>query len=188
MTFTETPLSGAYIIELEKREDERGFFARQFCRREFAERGLSADFVQVNNSLANTKGTLRGMHYQLPPAAETKIVRCIRGALLDIIIDLREKSPTFKQHTAIELTAENRKMFYVPEGFAHGFITLTDDTEVFYFVMNFYAPQCERAFVGTTRPFPLIGRRLRPCYLTRTKTTLIFQRRHTCSDRRISDK
>lgn len=144
MTFTETPLSGAYIIELEKREDERGFFARQFCRREFAEHGLSADFVQVNNSLANTKGTLRGMHYQLPPAAETKIVRCIRGALLDIIIDLREKSPTFKQHTAFELTAGNRKIFYVPKGFAHGFITLTDDTEVFYFVDEFYAPQCER--------------------------------------------
>ncbi len=144
MRFEPTPLDGAYVIELDKIGDDRGFFARAFCVNEFAEAGLVQNFVQVNNSLSAHRGTLRGMHYQLPPHAETKIVRCIRGALWDAIIDLREESPTFGQHFHIELSAENRRMLYVPKGFAHGFITLEDDTEAFYFVDEFYAPQAER--------------------------------------------
>jgi dTDP-4-dehydrorhamnose 3,5-epimerase len=144
MIFTETPLKGAYLIDLEKRGDDRGFFARVFCTNEFREVGLCTDFVQVNNSLTATKGTLRGMHYQLPPRAETKVVRCIRGSLWDCILDLREGSPTFGQWFGAELSAESRRMMYVPKGFAHGFITLTDDAEAFYLVDEFYAPDCER--------------------------------------------
>jgi dTDP-4-dehydrorhamnose 3,5-epimerase len=144
MIFTETPLKGAYLIDLERRGDERGFFARAFCEREFAAHGLSNRIVQANNSLSARKGTLRGMHYQLAPKAETKIVRCIRGALHDIILDLRPDSPTFGRTFGVELTAENRRMLYVPKGFAHGFITLVDDTEAFYLVDEFYAPEYER--------------------------------------------
>jgi dTDP-4-dehydrorhamnose 3,5-epimerase len=144
MIFNETPLAGVYVVDLEKRGDERGFFARAFCEREFAERGLANHFVQANNSLSARKGTLRGMHYQLAPKAETKYVRCIRGALQDVVIDLRRNSSTFGQSFGAELTAENRRMMVVPKGFAHGFITLTDDTEAFYLVDEFYAPECER--------------------------------------------
>lgn len=144
MIFTETPLRGAFVIDLEKRGDDRGFFARAFCEKEFAAHGLVTRFVQVNNSLSAAKGTLRGMHYQMAPKAETKLVRCIRGALLDVILDLRRGSPTFGQGFAAELSAENRKMMYVPKGFAHGFLTLHDDTEAFYFVDEFYAPETER--------------------------------------------
>jgi len=144
MIFEETPLKGAYLIELEKISDERGFFARAFCEREFEAHGLINRFVQVNNSLAELKGTLRGMHYQLAPKSEVKLVRCIRGALLDVIIDLRESSKTFGQHFSTELTAENRRMLYVPKGFAHGFITIEPKTEAFYFVDEFYAPKKER--------------------------------------------
>ncbi len=144
MIFTETPLRGAYLIDLEKRGDDRGFFARAFCEREFAAHRLAAGFVQVNNSLSAQRGTLRGMHYQLAPKAETKLVRCIRGALYDVILDLRPGSATFGQSFGAELTAENRRMMYVPKGFAHGFITLAADTEAFYFVDESYAPQHER--------------------------------------------
>ena len=144
MIFHETPLQGAFIIELEKRGDERGFFARAFCQNEFEAHGLSSNFVQVNNSLSAEKGTLRGMHYQLAPHAETKIVRCIKGALYDVIIDLRPESKTFCESFGAELSADNRRMMYVPKGFAHGFITLTDNTEAFYFVDEFYAPDFER--------------------------------------------
>ena len=144
MIFTETPLPGAYLIDLEKRGDERGFFARTFCENEFGAHALVRHFCQVNNSLSAEKGTLRGMHYQLPPKAETKIVRCIRGALYDMILDLREGSPTFGKSFAAELTAENRRMMYAPKGFAHGFLTLADNTEAFYFVDEFYAPAFER--------------------------------------------
>jgi dTDP-4-dehydrorhamnose 3,5-epimerase len=144
MLFTETPLRGAYTIELEKKGDERGFFARVFCEREFTGLDLVTRFVQVNNSLSAQKGTLRGMHYQLAPKAETKVVRCIRGALWDCILDLRAESPTFAQWFGAELSADNRLMMYAPKGFAHGFITLTDDAEAFYFVDEFYAPQMER--------------------------------------------
>jgi len=144
MMFTETPLKGACLIDLETRGDERGFFARAFCVNEFAAHGLATAFVQVNTSLSEQKGTLRGMHYQLAPKAETKLVRCIRGALFDVILDLREASPTFGRSFVAELSAENRRMMYVPKGFAHGFITLSDDTEAFYFVDEFYAPDQER--------------------------------------------
>jgi dTDP-4-dehydrorhamnose 3,5-epimerase len=142
--FTEAPIPGAFLIELEKRGDERGFFARAFCENEFSAHGLASRFVQVNNSLSRFKGTLRGMHYQLAPKAETKVVRCIRGALLDVILDLRPASPTFGKSYGAELSAENRRMMYVPKGFAHGFVTLQDDTEAFYFVDEFYAPTEER--------------------------------------------
>lgn len=144
MTFTEAPLPGAYIIDLEKRGDDRGFFARAFCEKEFGARQLATRFVQANDSLSAQKGTLRGMHYQLAPRAETKLVRCIRGALYDVILDLRRGSPTFGRSFGAELTAENRRMMYVPKGFAHGFVTLADDTEAFYFVDEFYGPDQER--------------------------------------------
>jgi dTDP-4-dehydrorhamnose 3,5-epimerase len=144
MIFDQTPLAGAYTIDLERRGDARGFFARVFCEREFAEHALSTRFVQVNNSTSAERGTLRGMHYQLAPKAETKLVRCIRGALLDVILDLRPASPTFGKSFAAELTAENRRMMYVPKGFAHGFLTLAPDTEAFYFVDELYAPEHER--------------------------------------------
>ena len=144
MIFTQTPLPGAYLLDLEKRGDDRGFFARAFCEREFGEHDLVTRFVQVNNSLSAVKGTLRGMHYQLGPKAETKVVRCIRGGLYDVILDLRRGSPTFGESFGAELTAENRRMMYVPKGFAHGFITLTEQTEAFYFADEFYAPDLER--------------------------------------------
>jgi dTDP-4-dehydrorhamnose 3,5-epimerase len=144
MQFRQTPLEDAYIIELDKKGDDRGFFARVFCQNEFAEQGLSTEFVQVNNSLSADEGTLRGMHYQLPPHAETKLVRCIRGSLWDCILDLRPDSPTFGQWYGEELSAENRRMMYVPKGFAHGFITLSPDAEALYFVDAFYAPDHER--------------------------------------------
>jgi dTDP-4-dehydrorhamnose 3,5-epimerase len=144
MIFTETPLPGAYVIELEKKGDDRGFFARAFCEKEFAAHKLSSRFVQVNNSLSAQQGTLRGMHYQTSPKGETKLVRCIKGGLYDVILDLRKNSPTFGKSFGAELTAENRRMMYVPKGFAHGFITIQPDTEAFYFVDEFYAPEHER--------------------------------------------
>ncbi|MGH7041021.1 MAG: dTDP-4-dehydrorhamnose 3,5-epimerase [Acetobacteraceae bacterium] len=144
MKFVPTPLAGAFLIELERRGDERGFFARFFCEREFAAAGLETRFVQINNSLTANRGTLRGMHYQLPPAAEVKVVRCVQGALHDVIIDLRPDSPTHGQSFGADLTAENRVMMYVPRGFAHGFVTLADATEAFYLVSAFYAPEQER--------------------------------------------
>ena len=152
MNFTETPLKGAYLIDPEKRGDERGFFARAFCEREFGREGLVTRFVQVNNSLSTVKGTLRGMHYQLAPNAETKVVRCIRGSLYDAILDLRVGSPTFGKSFGAELSADNRRMMYVPKGFAHGIFTLTDDAEAFYFVDEFYAPANRSgAFAGMIR-------------------------------------
>ncbi|MDR3458571.1 MAG: dTDP-4-dehydrorhamnose 3,5-epimerase [Verrucomicrobiae bacterium] len=144
MKFIETPLKGAFVIELEKRGDDRGWFARFFCEREYQQHGLNHKIVQVNTSASKDKGTLRGMHYQLAPKAEDKIVRCLRGGLFDAIIDLRPGSATYRQHFSIELTAENRTMLYVPQGFAHGFITLEPDTEAFYLVTEYYAPERER--------------------------------------------
>jgi dTDP-4-dehydrorhamnose 3,5-epimerase len=144
MIFKPTPLEGAYTIDLEMRGDDRGFFARFFCENEFRDAGLETKFVQVNNSLTEKAGTLRGLHYQLPPAAEVKVVRCIRGALWDVILDLRAGSPTFGKWFGAELSAENRTMMYVPRGFAHGFVTLTENTEALYLVSTFYAPDAER--------------------------------------------
>jgi dTDP-4-dehydrorhamnose 3,5-epimerase len=142
--FHPTPLKDAYTIELEKRGDERGFFARFFCQKEFSAAGLLTQFVQVNNSLSAKKGTLRGLHYQLAPAAEVKVVRCIRGALFDVIIDIRPDSPTFGKWFGAELNDENRLMMYVPRGFAHAILTLRDDTEALYLVSDFYSPENER--------------------------------------------
>ena len=142
MIFKETKLKGAYIIELELLEDERGFFARSFCQKEFEECGLNLRIVQCSISYNEKKGTLRGMHYQVPPYEEAKLVSCMRGAMYDVIIDLRADSPTCCQWSAVELTAENYKMLYVPAGFAHGFQTLEDNTVVSYQMSEFYHPEC----------------------------------------------
>ncbi len=144
MIFAETELSGAFVVDLERREDERGFFARAWCAREFADHRLSARLVQCNLSFNRLRGTLRGMHYQVPPHAEVKLIRCTRGAIHDVIVDLRPDSPTYKEWLGIELSAENGRMLYVPEGFAHGYQTLADDTETFYQVSEFYAPGAEQ--------------------------------------------
>lgn len=144
MRFTESPLRGAFVIDLEQRVDERGFFARTFCANEFEEHGLRPVVAQANLSYNHRSGTLRGMHYQLPPAAETKLVRCTRGAIYDVIVDLREDSPTHMQHFGVELTAENRRALYVPELFGHGYLTLTAEAEVEYQVSEFYTPGQER--------------------------------------------
>lgn len=144
MKFLPTPLPGAFLVELERRGDERGFFARLFCEREFAQAGLVSHFVQANNALSKHKGTLRGMHYQLGAAAEVKLVRCMRGAFWDVILDLRPASPAFGKWFGAELNEDNRLMMYVPKGFAHGLITLHDDTEALYLVSDFYAPEQER--------------------------------------------
>jgi dTDP-4-dehydrorhamnose 3,5-epimerase len=144
MTFTETRLPGAFVIEPERREDDRGFFARVYCEREFREHGLMPHVAQANMSWNPRRGTLRGMHYQVEPFREAKLVRCTRGAIYDVIADLRPDSPTYLQWVGVELTAENARMLYVPEGFAHGFLTLEDATEVTYQVSEFYAPGSER--------------------------------------------
>ena len=144
MIFTETKLRGAFLIELEKHADERGFFARTFCQEAFEAHGLNSRVVQCNVSFNRRKGTLRGMHFQIAPFAEAKLVRCTSGSIHDVIIDLRPASPTFKQHFAVELSAENRKMLFIPEEFAHGFQTLKDDTEVFYQMSQSYSAEHAR--------------------------------------------
>ncbi len=144
MIFKEMKLRGAYTISIEQRDDERGFFGRSFCRKEFEQRGLKTDVAQCNVSFNRIKGTLRGMHFQLYPKAEAKLVRCTRGAIYDVIIDLRPESPTYCMWDAVELTGENYKMLYIPEGFAHGFQTLEDYSEVFYHMFEFYSPEHAR--------------------------------------------
>jgi dTDP-4-dehydrorhamnose 3,5-epimerase len=144
MKFNPTPLEGAFTIDLEKREDDRGFFARLFCENEFDNVGLDRNIVQINNSLSKDKGTLRGIHYQLSPKAETKIVRCIKGSLFDVIVDLRPGSKTFLKWFGATLSAENRTMMFVPKGFGHAFLTLEENTEAFYMVTEFYSPENER--------------------------------------------
>lgn len=161
MKFTETKLKGAFIIELEERTDSRGFFARTFCAREFEEHGLKPAVVQCNMSYNHKKGTMRGMHYQIEPAMEAKLVRCTRGAVYDVIVDMRPDSPTYLQHIGVELTADNRKALYVPEMFAHGYLTLVDGAEVFYQVSEFYTPGTERGLryddpaLGIEWPVPI---------------------------------
>jgi dTDP-4-dehydrorhamnose 3,5-epimerase len=144
MRFTELELKGAFIIEPERLEDERGFFARIFCQKEFEAHGLNPRFVQCNISFNEKEGILRGMHYQVAPHEEAKLVRCTQGVIYDVIIDLRPDSPTFKQWIAVELTAENCRMLYIPEGLAHGFQTLEDNTEIFYQMSEFYHPECAK--------------------------------------------
>lgn len=161
MKFTETKLQGAFIVDLKEIGDERGFFARTFCAKEFEQHGLNPNVVQCNLSFNVHKGTLRGMHYQLAPAMENKFVRCTRGALVDVIVDIREGSPTYLQHIGVELTADNRRALYVPEGFAHGFQTLEDNTEACYQVSEFYTPEQERGLrysdpkLGIDWPLPV---------------------------------
>ena len=161
MIFTEGALQGAYIIDLEKHEDQRGFFARTFCQKEFAEHGLAEDMVQSNVSYSEQRGTLRGMHYQNPPHQEAKLIRCTQGALYDVIVDVRGDSETYGQWMSVELSEDTHRMFYVPEGFAHGFMTLEDDTEVMYQVSEFYTPGAERGIcyndpaLGIDWPMPV---------------------------------
>ena len=143
MIFTPLPLAGAFRIDLDRREDARGFFARLFCAKEFANYGLTTTWVQCNTSLSRTEGTLRGLHFQRPPMAEVKMVRCLKGAIFDVMVDLRASSPSFGHWTALELTAENRSMAYIPEGFAHGFQTLSPETELLYFHSQVYSPAHE---------------------------------------------
>lgn len=138
MIFTETGLAGAYVIEPQRHKDERGFFARVWCRNECQAKGVNPHLVQCSVSFNKKRGTLRGMHWQQPPHAEAKVVRCTMGAIYDVIIDLRPESPTFKHYEALLLTPDNRTMLYVPEGCAHGFLTLMDNTEVFYQMTEFY--------------------------------------------------
>jgi len=149
MIFTETKLKGAFILDLERREDNRGFFARAFCQNEFTAHGLKPVIAQANLAFNKVKGTVRGMHFQIPPAAETKLVRCTRGAIVDIIVDLRPESPTYLQNVAVELNEDNFRALYVPERFAHGYQALEDATETSYQVGEFYAPATE----GGLSPF-----------------------------------
>ncbi len=144
MIFRETKLPGAFIVEVQRLEDDRGFFGRIFCRHEFLAQGLNPDVAQCSVSFNRKAGTLRGMHYQEAPHAEDKLIRCTRGGLYDVIIDLRENSPTFRQWVSVELTGENRRMLYIPRGFAHGFQTLNDNTEVVYQMSEFYHPESAR--------------------------------------------
>lgn len=161
MIFTETRLEGAYVIDLERREDARGFFARVFCQHEFEAHGLKPIIAQANVAHNRQRGTVRGMHFQIPPAAETKLVRCTRGAILDIIVDLRPESPTYLQHVAVELNEDNQLALYVPERFAHGYQVLCDKTDTSYQVGEFYSPPHERALryddprLGLTWPLPM---------------------------------
>ena len=143
MIFTETKLKGAFIIDLEPRTDERGFFARAFCQREFEAHGLKPVIAQANIGFNKRQGTLRGMHFQFPPAAESKLVRASRGAVFDVIVDLRPESPTYLQHISVELSADNHRGIYIPERFAHGYQALEDDTETTYHVGEFYTPGAE---------------------------------------------
>ena len=143
MIFTETKLKGAFIVDLERREDDRGFFARAFCQKEFAAHGLKPAVAQVNVSSNIRKGTVRGMHFQFPPAPETKFIRCTRGAILDKIVDLRPESPTYLQHVSVQLDEDNMRALFVPERFAHGFQALADKTSTSYQAGEFYTPETE---------------------------------------------
>ena len=187
MIFTETKLKGAFILDLERREDDRGFFARAFCQNEFTEHGLKPVIAQANVAFNKMKGTLRGMHFQYPPKAETKLVRATRGAILDIIVDLRPESPTYLQHVEVELSADNHRALYVPERFAHGYQALEDATETSYQVGEFYAPGCEGGLspfdprLGLKWPLP-VSSHLRPRTPPGRRSTQVGERR---SERRM---
>lgn len=143
MIFEETKLKGAFVVSLNLLTDARGGFARTFCKKEFEQIGHTKEFVQFNQSYNTHKGTIRGMHFQIPPHQEIKLIRCVRGSVMDVIIDLRKDSPTFLHHVAIEISAENKKMMYVPENFAHGFQTLEDNSELIYHHTEYYTPQAD---------------------------------------------
>ena len=154
MKFIETPLAKAFVVELEPFRDERGIFARTFCQKEFEQIGFDRQIVQINYSLTRQTGAIRGMHYQCPPASEIKIVRCVQGCVFDVMVDIRKDSPTFLQWYGMELSNDNLRMFYIPEGFAHGFQACTDNAELIYFVSAFYSPELER---GLRFDDPAIG-------------------------------
>ena len=161
MIFTETKLNGAFIIDLDRKVDERGFFSRAFCQNEFRDHGLRPVIAQANIASNTKKGTLRGMHFQYPPAAESKLVRCTRGAIFDIIVDLRPESPTYLEHISVELNEDNMTALYVPERFAHGYQALRDSTDTSYQVGEFYTPSAEGGLLhddprlGLTWPLPV---------------------------------
>ena len=161
MIFTSLPLEGAYSINIDKKDDSRGFFARLYCREEFEKQGLITNLVQMNTTLSREKGTIRGLHFQNLPKAEVRIVRCLRGKIWDVIVDIRAKSPTYGQWYGKELNEENRTMMYVPKGFAHGFQTLVDDVELLYLHSNFYSSEHEGGIlyndntVGVDWPLPV---------------------------------
>ncbi|MGC1439257.1 MAG: dTDP-4-dehydrorhamnose 3,5-epimerase family protein, partial [Burkholderiaceae bacterium] len=154
MKFTETPIAGAYLLELEPRSDDRGSFSRAFCTEEFAAVGIKMPIVQANLAHTAKKGTIRGMHYQVAPAAEAKLMRCTRGSVYDVLVDLRADSPTYLQHFGVELSADNGKALYVPPLFGHGYLSLEDNCEMFYLVSEFYTPGAER---GMRYDDPAIG-------------------------------
>lgn len=154
MIFSELATKGAYLIDLEPKEDHRGFYARGWCEKEFAENGLVISIKQSNVSYTEKKGTLRGLHYQTAPYGETKLVRCIRGRVFDVIVDMREDSETYRKWVGVELSADNRRTLFVPEGFAHGFVTLSDDSELIYSISEFYHPEVEK---GVRYNDPAIG-------------------------------
>lgn len=154
MKFIETPLVGAYVVEMEPIADNRGYFARSYCEREFVERGLKVPFVQCNVSYNHQRGTIRGMHYQREPHGETKLIRCIRGAIYDVIVDIRPESASYGKWYGVELCSSNQRMLYVPDGFAHGFQTLENETEVFYQMGNFFVPESSE---GLRWDDPVIG-------------------------------
>lgn len=164
MRFEETPLRGAFVVEAQPVDDERGFFARLFCRQEFGEQGLESDFVQCSVSFNARRGTLRGMHYQRPPHDEAKLIRCTVGAIFDAVVDIRPDSPTRGRWFATELSARNRRMLYVPKGFAHGFQTLEDSSEVLYFISTYYAPDASAGFLWNDPdigiPWPAVEKRV----------------------------
>ena len=165
MRYIETPLKGAYIIELEPFRDSRGIFARTFCKKEFYKIGHDKEFVQFNHSATTQKGTIRGMHYQVPPSSEIKLIRCVRGNVYDVIIDIRHRSSTFLKYYAVELNEENMKMIYVPEGFVHGFQTLENNTHLIYHHTQFYYPEHERG-IRYNDPATVINWPLEPVNIT----------------------
>jgi dTDP-4-dehydrorhamnose 3,5-epimerase len=147
MIFKETELEGNFLIDLQPRIDDRGFFARYFCEKEFSEVGLNTRWVQINNSMSCNIGTLRGLHFQRTPHAEVKLVRCLRGSIWDVVVDLRRESKTYGKWFGATLSEKNRTMMYVPKGFAHGFVSLESDSEILYLVSDFYAPEAEGTLI-----------------------------------------
>lgn len=176
MIFNQTKLEGAYIIELEPITDERGFFARTWCKDEFNKYGINVDLKQCNLSYNKKKGTLRGMHYQAAPYEEAKFVRVIHGAIYDVIIDLRADSPTYLEWTSVELTAQKRNMLYIPEGFAHGFQTLEDDTEVFYHMGEYFHPESSRGIRWNDSSFNIKWRIEEPIISEKDQTYNFWQK------------
>jgi len=174
MKFTKTELTGAWIIEIEPKEDERGFFSRTVCKKEFEQFGLACDFVQCNISQNHRAGTIRGMHYQLEPFGEIKLISCIRGAIYDVIVDLRDTSSTFGKWIGVELTAHNHRALYIPKNFAHGYQTLQDDTEVFYQVSQFYNPGSAAGFMWNDPVLNIAWRDIPPILSEQDKNWIKF--------------